>query len=428
MRVIFTIIFLVSFWSLASGQVRQTDDRIIEEEMRYSAEKRFNTWAVSVGYGSLFMYGDITNHSFFPEQKISFGPTLIISKQLAPALALDLQYVTGEMYGQSGEHYFEGNLNEVSLTGVFLINQLGANPGPVRDRWNFYLKAGLGVNFFRSRLRFLADDSFVQESDLGMPSGRYLVYGYDPYDPETETSPEMDIVIPFGGGVLYRINKHFDVGLESIMHFSSADKLDNVLSGASNDRYLYSGVNLSYKIGKKDKRHMRWTYRGYGFNLFGRPRKDPLQGEVQRLEEEINKYAEREPIQKDSVIISQSLTTLYDAFSVRSIFFDKNAQVQFQNEDQVLMAEAVIEMKHYPGKYIDLYGYVDAGDSGDLMELSRQQCEKVKDFMVNEMGADAAYIRIFAHGGDSAFTSESGATTPITRKANRRVDIVFRNF
>src|SRR5690606_10861909 len=154
------IIFLVSFWSLASGQVRQTDDRIIEEEMRYSAEKKFNTWAVSVGYGSLFMYGDITNHSFFPKHKVRFGPTVIVSKQFAPSFALDLQYITGEMYGEAGDHYFEGHLNEVSLTGVFFINQLGANPGPLRDRWNFYLKTGVGVNFFRSRLRYLADDAY----------------------------------------------------------------------------------------------------------------------------------------------------------------------------------------------------------------------------------------------------------------------------
>jgi outer membrane protein OmpA-like peptidoglycan-associated protein len=190
---------------------------------------------------------------------------------------------------------------------------------------------------------------------------------------------------------------------------------------------MYSGVNLSYKIGKKDKRHMRWTYRGYGFNLFGRPRKDPLQDEVRRLEEEINKYADRAPVRKDSVIISQSLTTIYEGFSVRSIFFERNAERQFDTEDQVFMAEAVVDMKQNPGRYIDLYGYVDAGDSGDLMELSRLQCEKVKDFMVGEMGADPAFIRVFARGADDAFTSESGIATPTAQKANRRVDIVFRN-
>lgn len=267
MRVIFTIIFLVSFWGMASGQSRQTDDRIIEEEMRYSSEKWFNTWALNVGYGSLFMYADITNHSFFPKHRIRFGPTVFVSKQLAPSLAIDLQYITGEAYGETTDYYFKGNLNDVSLTGIFFINQLGASPGPVRDRWNFYVKTGLGLNFFRSRLHQQADDSFVQESDLGMPSGRYLVYGYDPYDPETKTSHQMDIIIPFGAGVLYRVNRHFDVGVETSMRFSASDNLDNVLTGSSNDRYMYSGINLSYKIGKKDKRHMRWTYRGYGFNF-----------------------------------------------------------------------------------------------------------------------------------------------------------------
>ncbi|GAO31102.1 hypothetical protein JCM15548_13438 [Geofilum rubicundum JCM 15548] len=374
------------------------------------------------------MYADITNHSFFPKHRIRFGPTVFVSKQLAPSLAIDLQYITGEAYGETTDYYFKGNLNDVSLTGIFFINQLGASPGPVRDRWNFYVKTGLGLNFFRSRLHQQADDSFVQESDLGMPSGRYLVYGYDPYDPETKTSHQMDIIIPFGAGVLYRVNRHFDVGVETSMRFSASDNLDNVLTGSSNDRYMYSGINLSYKIGKKDKRHMRWTYRGYGFNLFGRPRKDPLQDEVNRLEEEIKKFAaDRGPVKKDSVIISQSLTTIYEAVSVRSILFGENARIQFDTEDQVLMAEAVIDMKHNPGKFLELYGYVDPGDSGDLEALSRQQCEKVKDFMVNEMGADADYIRIVPRGAEDAFRSEGGDTTPKGRMANRRVDMVFKN-
>jgi hypothetical protein len=64
-----------------------------------------------------------------------------------------------------------------------------------------------------------------------------------------------------------------------------------------------------------------------------------------------------------------------------------------------------------------------------LKELSRLQCERVKDFMVNEMEADANYIRVFANGAENAFRSDSGtsAANAEAQKANRRVDIVFRN-
>ena len=432
MRFFVTILSLLAGLSSSLGQFRQTDHRILEEDMRFSAEKSFNNWSLNLGYGSLIMYSDISNFKVISGSALRFGPTVYVSKQLAPALAIDLQYIGSEMYGKAdgyeslGDIYFKGNINDISLNGSFFINQLREYPGPVNDRWNFFVKLGVGINLFRSRLYFVENDAIVREDDLNMPSERYMVSGYDPYDPVTKTAPELAIMVPVGFGAMYRISNRVDLSLESSMRFSASDNLDNILTGSTNDRYFHTALSLSYKIGKKDRRHTRWTYRGYGFSLFGRQSKDPLQDEVRRLEEEIAKLNIRPAILRDSVVVNELLTTIYESVRVRNIFFERGASIEFDTEDQVLMAETVVEMKLNPGSYVDLYGYVYAGDEGDQMELSRIQCEKIKDFMVNEMGANAAFIRVKPCGSKDVFKAKPNTNNSTVQRSSRRVDIVFR--
>lgn len=426
MKRFYLFVLVVSLAAGLSGQNRKTDTRVITEDMRYSVEKPFSTWSLSVGYGSLMMFSDISSSSIVPDYRLRFAPTVLLSKQLAPSLAIDMQYLHGEMYGENSPHYFKGTLNDFSLNGVFYINQLGAFPGPVRDRWNFVFKMGLGANFFRSKLHYLSNDAWVREDALGMPSTRYMVAGYDPYNPEEKVEHQMELVVPVGLGVQYRINRHFDVGLESTMRFSTADNLDNVLAGSTNDRYMYTGINLTYKVGRKDVRHMRWTYRGQGFNLFGRSRRDPLEAEVQMLEEAIQKYADRAPVQRDSVVVSYGLVEVYEAVSVRSLFFEPGARLDLGMAEQVLMAETVVDMKQNPTAALALYGYVDPDDTGDHEVLSARQCEQVLDFLVNELGADPERIAVFPQGAQGTFSGAEGKRSQVVRSANRRVDMVFK--
>jgi hypothetical protein len=408
------------------SQVRKTDERIITEEMRYSSEKKFNTWALTVGYGPLVMYSDVTDYTYFPKGQFDFAPSVILSKQLFPSLALDLQYLSGKMNGEYGPHYFKGDFHEGSLSAVLFLNQITASPGPINDKWNLYIKAGAGATFFRSRLHFVADDEPVRDSDIGGGSERFMVTGYDPNDPYKKIDRRMEIMVPLTAGLMYRLNKSFDLAWETSMRFCASDNLDNILTGSTNDRYLFSGLHLSYKIGKKDKRHMRWTYRGYGFNLFGRPKKDPMIKEISELEDQINTYKAGRPIRRDSVLIQESLITMYETTYVRTIFFNNTSNYTFDIEDQVLMAEAVVQMKQNPGTALEVYGHVPVEDAGDAMETSKQQCEKVVDFLVNELGADAKMITIFPMGNQSPITGEGALSSQVQRMANRRVDMIFK--
>jgi hypothetical protein len=417
--------------------MRQTDKRIITEEMRYSTEKKFNTWALTVGYGPLMMFADISDKSIFTKGKIDFAPSIILSKQLAPVAALDLQYLSGKMNGENGKHYFVGDFQEGTLSAVVFLNQLTASPGPINDKWNLYLKVGAGATAFRSRLYHVDGDSIVQDSDLGGGSTKYMVQGYSVDDPLKKTNRRMEIIVPVTAGLMYRINKSFDLTWETSMRFCASDNLDNILSGSTNDRYLFSGLHLSYKIGKKDKRHMRWTYRGYGFNLFGRPKKDPMIDEIAQLEDEINKYRKDRPIKRDSVVIMETLTVIYETTDVRTIFFPSGGAISFDTEDKILMAEAVVQMKQHPGTKLQIYSHVSPKDVGDHLELSQKQCDVIVDFLVNELGADASNIELVPMGSNAPITGEGELSTKtvgdgvlssskVKQMANRRVDMVFK--
>ena len=69
---------------------------------------------------------------------------------------------------------------------------------------------------------------------------------------------------------------------------------------------------------------------------------------------------------------------------------------------------------------------MDPQDSGDHFDISRAQCEKVMDFLVNELGANPNAIRIYPRGSDDAFTGTELSTSQVRQMANRRVDMVFR--
>lgn len=424
-RTIFCYLFFIICSGQLTAQIRLTDTRDISEKMRYSVEKRFNSWALTAGYGPVIMHTDISDYSFFPKSNWNFGPTIILSKQLVPPLAIDLQYMFSDMYGEKDKYFFEGDFRDISLNAVLYINQLGARPGPVNHVWNFYIKAGAGANYYRSALKFKESGDFVSGTEFNLPN-HFMVTGYDRYSPEEEVKRKRDIVVPVGGGVLYRLNEHFDAGVETTIRFTTTDHLDNILTGSTNDRYFYTTVNLSYKIGKKDKPHMRWTFRGLGMNLLGRPRKDMLREEIQRMEDEIQKLASQPPMGRDSVVIQNTLTTIYETVYIKSLFFKPNAEISFSIEDQILMAEIAVLMKHNPEKELQLYGYVDPEDKGDHYDLSRAQCEKVLDYLVYDLGANPNAIRIYPRGSSDAFVGSELSTSQIRRMANRRVDMVFR--
>jgi flagellar motor protein MotB len=428
MRFTILIFALLLFVLPAQGQSSRNSKLELTPEMLYSVEGKYNSWSVSGAFGPLFMYTDLSDYSFFPSGKINFGPSLLITKHLFPSMALELQYLQGNMNGEKGLYAFEGDLQDFSINGIVVINQLLTHPGPINDKWNYYVKFGLGATLFRNRLLNQADGSVVRKADLyGNSSDLFEVKGYQEDDPTRKTSRQNELVMPLGAGVMYRINKNFDVGLESTMRFSLEDDLENILTGSTNDRYLFTALNVSYKIGRKNKRHLRWTHRGYDMNLFGRPKKDPRLNELEALEAEVAQYAKNRPINKDSVVIIESLKIIYNQFNVRSLFFNPGSAISsFSTEDQILMSEVAVELLKHPEYKVVLYGYSDpSSESGKDLRLSEQRAESVKDFLVSEVAVRESQIRIVPKGDLDPLSPTEKLSPRGLKMANRRVDMVI---
>jgi outer membrane protein OmpA-like peptidoglycan-associated protein len=422
------ILLLLFVQSAISVFGQRSDDFIIEEYMRYSREKKFNSWSVGVGYGPLIMYTDITSYTIFPNEKWHFAPVVKVTKYLNPAFAFDAQFLAGDMYGSNVGYYFEGDLVDFSISHVGIINQMLNTPGPRRDKWNFYYKIGFGFTAFRSKLYHSDNDKVVMEQDFSGDTTdlRYIVQGYDVYDPEKKIERKRTLLLPVGLGVMFRINRSFDIGIESTMRFSLWDKFDNILAGATNDSYWHTNINLSYKIGKKDKRHKRWTYRGYDFNIFGAKKRYPLNDEIDNLENDINQYAANRPVKTDSVFIVHNLKKVYSTADFFSVFFGSGG-TKVEKEDLVFLAETAIQLMKNEKWRVDVIGHSDeTGDADKNMEVSRKRCETVKDILVNDLGIAEERINTIAKGETELLSPTDKLSPRGIHAVNRRVDVVIR--
>ncbi len=427
MKRAFILIYL-TLWGLTAHAQLKTDLREIDESARYSREKKFKTWTISAGYGPVIPFTDITSHTIIPSDKWNFGISASIAKQLYPSFAFELQFLKTDMYGEKGKFYFEGDLMDFTINLQTYINQMINFPGPYRDHWDFYLKIGIGMQAFRSRLHNLADGSIVKVGDFGSdPSDmRHVVLGYDKYNPDKKITRKGELVLPMGAGVLYRINNSFDIGVESTIRFSYEDNLDNILVGATNDRYWYTGINLHYNFGEKNKRHSKWTYRSYGFNIFGKPKKDPLLSEIEDLEDRIKTYEANRPIKHDSVYIYHSAKKIYERNNLHQVFFTlKNTKVEPAYHD--VLAQVVIKLMTNPSWKAELIGFSDEKDeNANNMLISQQRCEEVADKLVNDLNIDPGRIIITPKGNSELLSPTYQLSPRGLHFINRRVDIVIR--
>ena len=427
MRLAVIIIFLIVSGTLR-GQMAETGGFVKTPEMIYSFGQKYNTWSVGAGFGPVFMYADQRGYSIIPDQDIHFGPSVWVTKHLVPAFGFEVQYLQADMSGEEGRYGFEGDLLDFSINGIAILNQMSAHPGPINDHWNFYLKIGVGATLFRSRLLFTETGEVVQRSDLyETASPEYVVLGYDENDFQKKKARQSEIVMPFGFGLMYRLNNRFDVGLESILRFSASDNLDNILTGATNDRYLFTALNVSFKFGDKDRRHVRWTYRSEGMDLLGRKQKDNFEVEVQQLADEMAQYEANRPINKDSVVISETLKIIYDRYNVKTLFFTDKTFKSFSPSDQLLMGQMAIELHNSPEKRLYLYGYFHSNNASvDEIAESRKQCEVIKNFMVRNLGIDTSRIEVIPKGTNDPIYSSGNISPRVQKMVNRRVDMVLK--
>jgi|GEM_PF-2530231 len=241
MKKLLLILAVISLISINTyGQEKKGTDTLV----------KFNTWSATLSGGSMLFYGDLRQYKFYPvgnspypkdisERKWGFG--LAINKQLHPAFAVQAQFQKGKLSGfkRYVDAYFITSFTEYGINGIVNFRNLFF-PNFAKQKISVYGILGIGFIDFKSLEKKISTDVEIHS------------YGYGLYGQKKINTTE--IVIPTGLGVKYKINNQFDIGLECLLNNVNTDKLDaRIKPGSAKDKYGYTCVALTYKIGKGEK-------------------------------------------------------------------------------------------------------------------------------------------------------------------------------
>lgn len=426
---------IVLLLTIALPLSAQIDFGGLAEHQLYKKGNKYNNWTIGVGFGPIIYYTDVINYSLMPKDHFRFAPSITVARQFNRPWGIEAQFLKADMYGEKNGRYFSGDLIDASLNLTLSINQL-AIFGPINDRWNIYTKLGIGMVFFRSKVRNLSDDSFKKVKDVythisgypnpyGWDDEDYLVIGYDrKNDPTKKQSRQSEVVVPIGVGAQYRINEHWDAGFELIMHSMTADNLDVNLSGADNDSYLLPKFTIRYKIGKKDRRHPVWTYKDFNLSQRRNRLNDPLAQKLDSLKQRLDDLASNDSITSDTTTIyTESIIHESDIYASVFFDFDKSAVTTRAHHTISQIAKAMIEN---PSTRITIRGYCDARGSLKYNQaLSERRCNSVLDVLVNDYGIARDRFELDPKGKTELLSDTDKLTPRGIHLVNRRVDLIM---
>jgi outer membrane protein OmpA-like peptidoglycan-associated protein len=426
------LIVIVFFAGKTQISAQRIDFYNLEEEQLYDPDKKYNTWSLTAGFGPVIYYTDVNDYVLFPSSHWRFGPSFLVSKQFGRPWSVDAQFVTADMYGEKNSRYFSGNFYDLTLNLNFSINQL-VMFGPIADRLNVYGKIGLGVNYFRARQRSLVTDDWITVADVydatpgyprpyGWADTDYLAIGYDRQNPNEKTDRGSEMLVPIGLGIDYRINKSFDIGFEMTLRNLNQDNLDVNLTGADNDSYMAAQFTLTYKIGKKNKRHALWTYKDFNLAYEKERQLNPMGRELDSLRQRLDYLAANDSSVTDTTYITKE-TIEWRYNLVASIFFefDKSA---ITREAQTTLAMVARFMKENESSRVIVQGYCDERGPDDYnIRLSERRCQAVVDVLVKDFGIDRSRFEIEPRGESELLSNTKELAPNGIHSVNRRVDI-----
>ncbi|MFD2245500.1 outer membrane beta-barrel protein [Pontibacter ruber] len=170
---------------------------------------------------------------------IGVGAMYKFTPMVAASIELQRLKLGAEEKTPTKDLAFRSEVLELSTT--FVVNLLDSYSGSnlyrsSRKRFIVpYAKAGIGAVYYKPT-SYPASQGSLDDSQTT-------------YDPE-RNYPAVAAVIPFGGGMRFRLNDQFSVAPEILYHITTTDYLDNIgprLGNASNkDHYLTATVKLLY--------------------------------------------------------------------------------------------------------------------------------------------------------------------------------------
>jgi len=219
-------------------------------------KKGYNKLSITVHGGLTTFYGDIQQYTWWPvkenrSERGSWGIGGNVAWQFNPVWGINVNLMGATLKGTKRHGttvtnstnnfaYFDASTFEYTVNGVMNFMNLIYRDKTKPRRFSYYFSFGMGFTSFRSVKKRLGTDEVI--GTVG-----YKNYDLDKKERTTET------VFPCAFGVKFKISKHFDVGIETSIRFVTSDKLDATRGNTGiNDKYGYTSLGLTYKIGKKD--------------------------------------------------------------------------------------------------------------------------------------------------------------------------------
>lgn len=424
-----------------------------------TAKIKYNTWSATLSGGSMLFYGDIRNFDFYPvskqnskdwfhltngisERKWGFG--LSVNKQLSPMFGLQLQLQNGKLAGIKNylNRYFEANVMEYGINGIINFGNLFF-PVQKNHKFNVYGMLGISIVDFKTIEKTVTTDSMIHS------------YGYGDFGQPKERTTEY--AIPVGIGMKYKINKRFDIGLESQLLNINTDKLDaHVRVNSAKDKYGYTSVALTYKIGKNEK-SLEWVtpkemeadeltpiFKAIDKKIDSLGNKlNEIDGKVTQVQKDIaslkNPAKEADddndgvPNSKDlepntpagnlvnfqGITIPKSGTGIAEMKPQFSIFFTVNSvYIDALNEEKI--AAAAKMLKDDPNLKFQIVGHADKTGGQVYNELlSKKRAQTVYDDLVKSYGIDGSRLTVVGKGINEPLSSDN-------LSINRRVDFIIQ--
>lgn len=217
----------------------------------------FKTLNVGVNAGSMLFYGDIRQYDWAPitsyHNELGWGGGLTVTKSFSNVLGLQGQLLFGTLAGTKrgmqdtvkkwypNGSYFNASVFEYCINGIFNFTNISFSGSTKPRKITAYALAGIGLTNFKTERKSLLEDTRVNS------------FGYVA-DKDGKIKRTTETVLPIGLGMKYKINNQFDLGLEITLRNVNSDKLDaSVVNKTARDKYGYTNLNLTYKLGAGDE-------------------------------------------------------------------------------------------------------------------------------------------------------------------------------
>lgn len=423
---------------------------------------KYNTWSVTLSGGSMLFYGDLRQFDFYPiskqngkdwygfttdisERNIGFG--LTVSKQFTPIFGVQGQLQKGKLSGvkRNANAYFTADVLKYSINGTVNFTNLFF-PNSKKHSFSFYGIAGVGYVDFKTVEKKISTNAEIQS------------YGYGDFGQKRKQTTEL--VVPLGLGLKYKLSPKLDFGVECILNNINTDKLDaHVRANTAKDKYGYTAITITYKIGKNDKT-LEWVTAkemesdeltplfaaiNKKIDSLGSKLNDidnkvgTLQKDVADLKDppkEADDDGDGVPNSKDlepntpkgnlvnfhGITIPKAGTggtvTIAGAPLFSAFFAVNSTHIDILNQEKI--AAAAKMLKEDPNLKFELVGHADKTGGVLYNELlSKRRAKAVCDLLVKSYSIDSARLTI----------TGKGITEPLSKEilsVNRRVDFIIK--